>query len=96
MSQRLWLLVEWIDEDNVFPCYGIVHIDRFAYRGSDISMGKEILLRVKVNEPRRAKIVRVAGAYHVKIKVSEYFSIFSQRDFDYCNCLCSFQIISRM
>ncbi|KAJ0174555.1 hypothetical protein K1T71_009663 [Dendrolimus kikuchii] len=60
MAQRMWFLVEWIDERNVFPTYGIVNVDTPTYDEADMNPGKEILIQIKHGNPRRAQILRVS------------------------------------
>lgn len=61
MAHRVWVLVEWVDERNVFPSYGIVNVDLLAYNNTDISVGKVIYISVKYGNPRRAEILRMSG-----------------------------------
>lgn len=62
MSQRLWLLVEWVDERNVFSHYGVVNADSLVTNESDLHTGKMVFIRNKHgNGARRAQILRISG-----------------------------------
>lgn len=58
---RMWLLVEWLDEKNMIPSYGIVNIDTFSFKESDLQPGKKIFITLKLNDPREAQIIRISG-----------------------------------
>lgn len=62
----MWFLVEWIDERNVFPTYGIVNVDTPAYDESEMNPGKQIVIQVKHENPRRAQILRISGKFVLK------------------------------
>lgn len=57
----VWVLVEWIDDSNVFPSYGVVNFDTFSYQENDLQPGKQIFISLKNMDPRRAKIIRISG-----------------------------------
>lgn len=61
MARRAWLLVEWVDDKNIIPSYGIVNVDTGNFNGSDLQPGKKIFISLKLNEPRRAQIIRISG-----------------------------------
>lgn len=62
MSACLWLLVEWVDESNVFPSYGVVKVDPMAYHENELCPGRVILIRVKhENTARRGRILTISG-----------------------------------
>ncbi|CAH0588949.1 unnamed protein product [Chrysodeixis includens] len=62
MASRVWLLVEWVDETgvNMCPAYDVVNVDTMAYDETDLHPGNVIFIRVKHENPRRAKIVRIS------------------------------------
>ncbi|XP_049875756.1 early boundary activity protein 2-like isoform X2 [Pectinophora gossypiella] len=68
MSRNHWLLVEWVDERNVFPCYGVVNADSLVNEEPDLHPGKMIFVRAKHgNSARRAQILRISDdKRHVK------------------------------
>ncbi|CAK1587096.1 unnamed protein product [Parnassius mnemosyne] len=61
MSQPLWLLVEWVDERNVFSHYGVVNSDSLVTNESDFHTGKLVFIKNKQgNGARRAQILRLS------------------------------------
>ena len=63
-SPKLWLVVEWLDNNSVFPTYGIASIDSLMCREVDISLNKIIYLRPKNKKKyQRAKIVDISRRY---------------------------------
>ncbi|XP_047031911.1 uncharacterized protein LOC124638834 isoform X1 [Helicoverpa zea] len=77
MASRVWLLVEWVDESNVFPSYGVVNVDTLAYDETDLHPGNTIFMRVKHENPRRAKILRISES---KRYVKEQKEILERQD----------------
>ncbi|CAH2043931.1 unnamed protein product, partial [Iphiclides podalirius] len=72
MSQRLWLLVEWVDERSVFSHYGVVSADSLVTSESDLHTGKLVFIRNKHgNGARRAQIMRISDnkSYVKELKV---------------------------
>lgn len=61
MDQRLWLLVEWVDEQNVFSNYGVVNTNSLINYEPDLHTGKVVLIHDKRNGTRKGQILRVSG-----------------------------------
>ncbi|XP_061718883.1 uncharacterized protein LOC133526336 isoform X1 [Cydia pomonella] len=65
MSQRLWLLVEWVDERDVFPSYGVVNVGSLIGNETQLHVGKMIYVRNKHgNNTRRAQVMRISDNKH--------------------------------
>ncbi|CAH2231604.1 uncharacterized protein LOC120631172 [Pararge aegeria] len=65
MDQRLWLLVEWMDEQNVFSNYGVVNTSSLMNYEPDLHTGKVVFIRDKHNNgPRKGQILRVSDNKH--------------------------------
>lgn len=62
MSKRLWILLEWITENYAYPAYCVVNVEKLSYHRTEISPGKEILVRLKNGTARRALVIRISGA----------------------------------
>lgn len=60
---RIWILVEWVDDSHVFPSYGVVNIETYAYQDSDLQPGKQIFISLQKSDPRRAKVIRISGLH---------------------------------
>ncbi|XP_026496008.2 uncharacterized protein LOC113400584 [Vanessa tameamea] len=61
MDQKLWLLVEWVDEQNIFSNYGVVNSHCLIKHETDLHTGKVVFLRDKRNNgARKAQILRVS------------------------------------
>lgn len=58
---RIWVLVEWVEESDVLPSYGVMNVNTLAYDDNELHPGNEIFIRVHRGEPKRAKIVRISG-----------------------------------
>ncbi|KAI5638423.1 BEN domain-containing protein [Phthorimaea operculella] len=61
MSANQWLLVEWVDEANAFPSYGVVKTEALVNGENDLHPGKMTFVRSKHgNSARRAQILRIS------------------------------------
>ncbi|KAJ2945728.1 hypothetical protein O0L34_g568 [Tuta absoluta] len=61
MSLNQWLLVEWVDEPNAFPSYGVVKTEALVNQDNDLHPGKMTFVRSKHgNSARRAQILRIS------------------------------------
>ncbi|XP_050348076.1 uncharacterized protein LOC126771941 [Nymphalis io] len=61
MDQKLWLLVEWVDDEKIFPNYVVVSNHYLATKETDLHTGKVVLLRIKhTHAARKARILRVS------------------------------------
>ncbi|XP_045775014.1 uncharacterized protein LOC123873947 isoform X2 [Maniola jurtina] len=61
MDQKLWLLVEWVDEQNVFSNYGVVKSNTLINYEPDLHTGKLVFIRDKHNNvARKGQIIRVS------------------------------------
>ncbi|XP_053611044.1 uncharacterized protein LOC128675577 [Plodia interpunctella] len=65
---HLWVLVEWVDENNAFPTYGVVNLDPVVYNSNELSPGRVILLRMRhESTARRGRILTISdNKHHVK------------------------------
>ncbi|KOB73594.1 Uncharacterized protein OBRU01_10581 [Operophtera brumata] len=77
MARRAWLLVEWVEEKNMIPSYGIVNVDTSCFKESDLQPGKKIFISLKLNEPRRAQIIRISER---KSHVQEHKEFLERQD----------------
>ncbi|KAG6445073.1 hypothetical protein O3G_MSEX003715 [Manduca sexta] len=77
MARRIWLLVEWVDERNVFPAYGVVNVDTTTYSETDLNLGKEIFIHAKHENPRRAQILRISDS---KRYLQEHKEVLERQD----------------
>ncbi|XP_045500667.1 uncharacterized protein LOC123698113 [Colias croceus] len=72
MAQRLWLLVEWVDERNVFSNYGVVNAASLITEDNDLHTGKIVLVRDRHNGiTRRGQVLRISDTkrYVKELKV---------------------------
>ncbi|XP_031764684.2 uncharacterized protein LOC116412900 [Galleria mellonella] len=65
---RLWILVEWVDGNNVFPDYGVVNVDPLTYNDYDLTPGRVILIRARhETTARTGKILTISESkYNIK------------------------------
>lgn len=57
---QVWLLVEWVDEENVFPHYSVVNMSSLI-DVNEIHTGKVVLIRTGPDSIGRAQILRISG-----------------------------------
>ncbi|XP_069361256.1 uncharacterized protein [Maniola hyperantus] len=61
MDQKMWLLVEWVDEQNLFSNYGVVNSNALINYEPDLHTGKLVFIRDKHNNvARKGQILRVS------------------------------------
>ncbi|XP_059052696.1 uncharacterized protein LOC131847220 [Achroia grisella] len=75
---RLWLLVEWVDGNNVFPDYGVVNVDPSIYSEYDLSPGRVILIRVRhESTARTGKILNISES---KLNIKAHKRLLQKQD----------------
>nr|XP_013189680.1 unnamed protein product [Amyelois transitella] len=65
---HIWVLVEWVDESDMFSSYGVVQVDPLMYSESELNPGRVLLIGLRhEGTARHGRIITLSeNKHHVK------------------------------